>query len=78
MQTINKDQYDYLKGFFNSLWCSYHHKSEFNANHWANILDDAGIPWHVQNTVSALAHKRENNGFYLSTLLKQNNITIGA
>ena len=73
---ITHSQYELLKSFFNSLWCSYHHNTSFNPVHWANLLDNANISWFIQNTVSALSHKRENNGFYLSTLLRKHNILI--
>lgn len=76
MQSITRNQYDYLNSFFNSLWCSYHHNSDFNGYHWAQILDGQLIPWNIQNVVSSLAKVRENNGYYLSTLLKQNNIIL--
>lgn len=78
-QTITREQYDHLTGFFLSLWTFYHHKEDkptFDSKSWAEILDNQKIPWFIQNTVSNLARTRANAGYYLSTLLSQKGVTI--
>ena len=76
MKVITFKQYDHLQSFFFALYCHYHEGIKTNFGHWANLLDDRGISWSIQNTVSELSQHKENTGFYLSTLLKQNNIII--
>ena len=73
---ITKSQYDHLTGFFFALSCHYCEGIKTNFGHWANLLDDRNIPWSIQNYVAELATSKENTGKYLSTLLKERDITV--
>lgn len=75
--TITYDQYKHLQSFYFALSCYYIENIKTNFGHWANLLDDRKISWQIQNSVAAWAEVKENNDFYLSTLLKRHlNITI--
>tara|TARA_R110002049_G_scaffold225946_1_gene397888 strand:- start:1143 stop:1376 length:234 start_codon:yes stop_codon:yes gene_type:complete len=76
MKTITQDQYRHLQGFFFALSCHYLEGIKTNFGHWSNLLDDRGIPWNIQNSVSELAQYKINTGFYLSTLLKEKGIAV--
>jgi hypothetical protein len=75
-QVVNRSQYLHLQSFFFALSCHYTKGIRTNFGHWANLLDDRGISWSIQNTVAVMAEDPENTGFYLSTLLKQHNIEV--
>lgn len=74
--TINSKQLDLLKGFFTHCWCVYHESAQQGFGFWAQQLDNAGIPWSVQNTVSVSAEQRASRGKYLTTILKERNIVV--
>ena len=74
--TITYKQYQHLQSFFMALSGYYIDGIPTNFGHWANLLDDLGIPWKAQNVVSMLAENKSNTGFYLTTLLAQYEITI--
>lgn len=79
VRNINNRQYDYLVGFFLSLWTFHHHKEDkptFDGAGWAEILDNQKIPWFIQNSVASLAKTRANGGYYLRTLLLEKGVTI--
>jgi hypothetical protein len=69
-QTITRAQFQHLQGFYFAMYCHYVEGIKTNFGHWANLLDDRGISWNIQNHVAAWAEEKENNRFYLSTLLK--------
>ena len=73
---VTMSQYRYLQGFFFACHCHYNAKIRTNFLIWAELLDQAGIPWSIQNTVANLADTKENDQLYLSTLLQNNNIQI--
>lgn len=70
MQTITYKQYQHLQSFYFAIYCHHIENIKTNFGHWANLLDDRGIPWNIQNSVANWAIDKKNNAYYLSTLLK--------
>jgi hypothetical protein len=76
MQTITEAQFDKLLGFKLHIWNHYHQDVKTDFGFWADLLDEAKIPWFVQNTVSILMENRANGFSSLRALLKGENILI--
>jgi hypothetical protein len=76
MKTISYEQQEELAGFFLHLWNIYHGESENRLGFWQARLDEIGISWSVQNSVSALARTRSNGFLYFRTILKSKNIIV--
>ena len=70
MKTITRKQYQHLQSFYFAMYCHYIEGINTNFGHWANLLDDRGISWTIQNNVAQWAETKELNEYYLSTLLK--------
>ncbi len=75
-EVISDSQFSVLQGFFAHLWCVKFDGVKGDFGWWAKHLDSLGISWYVQNTISALADKRENAFYYLRRLLAEKGITI--
>ena len=73
---ITRKQYDLLLGFYAHCYCVYHEKVKACFEFWATQLDDAKIPWTVQNNVSVTAEDKSSNALYLSTHLKNKGVEI--
>jgi hypothetical protein len=73
---LSQVQYQKLKDFFFCCWLKYHYQIKAEFSYWMVALDKLQVPWHVQNITAMLAETRENNGFYLKTLLSRHNIGI--
>lgn len=76
MQTINRQQLSLLQGFYTHCFCVYHEKEKQAFSFYAEQLDQANIPWSIQNMVAEFAETRESIGLYLTTLLKERDITV--
>lgn len=74
--TLTWDQCRLLADFFTHCICVYHHNAQEGFAFWADRLDEAGIPWTLQNKASCLADDRTNQRFYFKTLMKQEGVTI--
>lgn len=57
---ISWKQWSILKGFFTHCWSVCHEGVKSDYGFYAEQLDEAGVPWHVQNIVAELADHREN------------------
>lgn len=68
--TITPKQYDVLSGFYAHCFAVCHDGVKNDFVWYANQLDEAGVPWHVQNTVALIADDRQSMGLYLKTYLK--------
>ena len=76
MTTINRKQLDLLSGFYTHCYCVYHDKVKQYFAFWADQLDEAKVPWSVQNSVANLAEDKSTQAQYMSTLLANKNITV--
>jgi hypothetical protein len=73
---ITRKQYDLLLGFYAHCYCVYHEKVKACFDFWAAQLDDANIPWSIQNNISVTAEDKGSNALYLSTHLKNKGVEI--
>lgn len=73
---ITRQQYDYLLGFYAHCYCVYHENTKSDFEFWATQLDDANIPWKIQNSVAVTAEDKGSNALYLSTHLKRKGVEI--
>ena len=73
---ITRAQFNALLSFYTHCHCVYHDKIQANFTDWAIQLDELAIPFTVQNLVAELARTKSNIGFYFTTLLNKNNITV--
>jgi len=73
---ITRKQYDLLLGFYSHCYCVYHLKSQAFFDFWAEQLDEAEIPWSVQNNVAVTAEDKGSIALYLSTHLSEKDIEI--
>jgi hypothetical protein len=73
---ITSVQFSLLQSFMTHCWCTFHDNENSEFEFWAKALDDAKIPWAVQNTAAYLMDKRENGFYYFRNLLKSKGIAI--
>lgn len=62
---ITHKQYDMLQGFYAHCYCVYHSGIKPYFEFYAEILDEAGIPWSIQNATALLAEDKESISKYL-------------
>ena len=74
---LSKPQFDQLKGFYAHCYCVAHEGAKGDFGFWAQQLDNANIPWSVQNRVAGFAEDKQSRGFYLTTLLAREGIKVG-
>ncbi|OGS70743.1 MAG: hypothetical protein A3F91_09530 [Flavobacteria bacterium RIFCSPLOWO2_12_FULL_35_11] len=82
-ENVDNFQFDKLQGFFSYCWHKEHNPEPHRDYHkdnafWAENLDNAGVPWVIQNQVAYLSDKRENGPLFknLETLLAQSGIKV--
>lgn len=82
-KNIDGFQFDKLQGFFSYCWHKEYNPEPYRDYHkdnafWAENLDNAGVPWVIQNQVAYLSDKRENGPLFknLETLLSQSGIKV--
>jgi hypothetical protein len=73
---LDYKQYNLVQGFFAHLWAVRWNKGKKEFDAWAKILDEAKISWYVQNSISAIADKRESAFLYLRNQLEAKQIYI--
>lgn len=66
---LSHKQYDLLQGFYAHCYCVYHHNSKADFVTWAELLDNAKVPWSLQNRTALKAEDRRSIDYYLSTLI---------
>lgn len=76
METVTQEQFRLLQGFMLHCWAVYHEKANKFFGFWAEQLDEAKIPWHIQNTAAYLMEDRENGFRYFRSLLSSKGIEV--
>lgn len=71
MKTLTAQQYFKLQSFYFAMYCYTVQGIAIDFKYWSNELDNLCIAWNIQNHVAVWAGNKEDNSFYLSTLLKQ-------
>ena len=66
---ITHKQYSILQGFYAHCYTVYHENNKPCFEFYAKVMDDAGIPWSIQNTTAVKAEDKSSISYYLSTLL---------
>lgn len=69
MKNLTNEQFNALSGFFIALQGHYHYNNPTNFKDWAEILDELGISWKIQNAVAIAAENRQNGFLYFRTVL---------
>lgn len=73
---INRKQLDLIQGFFAHCFCVYHDGVKQDFPFWATQLDNAAVPWNVQNQIAQAAERRSNLSLYVTTLLSNIGVTV--
>lgn len=76
--SITEKQFEELQGFMFHCWTVYHDNAKGYFNSYAKCLDEAKIPWHVQNIAACLMTNRENGFRYFRDLLASKGIKVVA
>ena len=72
---MDREQIDILHGFFAHVASVNFDGAKPDFGFYASRMDEAGIPWHVQNKIACAAESRENvYGLYFTTILKNLNL----
>ena len=74
--SITDTQFEELQGFMFHCWTVYHDNAKEYFDFWAKRLDEAKIPWHIQNTAAYLMNDRENGFRYFRDLLASKDIKV--
>ena len=64
-------QRDKLQGFYAHCYYASHQDGAIDGAYFAKSLDEALIPWFIQNQVAHIASKRESIDKYFNTLLAE-------
>lgn len=73
---ITGKQFTLLQDFMFHCWNVYHNKTKSAFDFWAERLDEAKIPWSIQNLAASLMEDRENGFRYFRELLSLKGIEI--
>ncbi|MBE0420146.1 hypothetical protein EI165_08415 [Pseudoalteromonas nigrifaciens] len=73
---ITETQYRLLTDFYAHCFNVFHEQADDMFSWWAEKLDEAGIAWRVQNSVSAIANNKSSIGLYLRTHLQNKGVII--
>lgn len=76
MDTVTQEQFILLQGLMVHCWAVYHEDADEDFEFWAEQLDEAKVPWHVQNTAAYLMNNRENGFRYFRSLLASQGIEV--
>lgn len=68
---LTRAQQDKLQGLYIHITAVTYDGVKADYAFHAAQLDEAGVPWTVQNAIACAAEKRENHGLYFSTVLKK-------